>query len=232
MMFVPFYDHNQLKFIPFQATTWILIAINVAVFIWQQTLAPEALNLFAVHAGVIPASLVGDSAMLPAELQQMRPELTLVTYMFLHGDIWHLLGNMAFLWVFGDNVEDAMGSLRFFVFYLLSGIAAAFAHTFANLGSDVPLIGASGATAGIIAAYLMLYPRVRVWVLAFARIPLRLAAWFVIGSWIVLQFVFIAMGTIDGTALWAHVGGFAAGAALIPIFKRRNQPLFGDGRPT
>jgi membrane associated rhomboid family serine protease len=162
----------------------------------------------------------------------MRPELTLVTYMFLHGDIWHLLGNMAFLWVFGDNVEDAMGSLRFFVFYLLSGIAAAFAHTFANLGSDVPLIGASGATAGIIAAYLMLYPRVRVWVLAFARIPLRLAAWFVIGSWIVLQFVFIAMGTIDGTALWAHVGGFAAGAALIPIFKRRNQPLFGDGRPT
>ena len=231
MVFVPLYDDNHLKFIPFQATTWILIAINFAVFIWQQTFTPEALDLFAVHAGVIPASLFGGGGTLPMELQQTQPELTLITYMFLHGDIWHLLGNMAFLWVFGDNVEDAMGSIRFLFFYLICGVVAALAHTYANLSSGAPLIGASGATAGVISAYVMLYPRVRVWVLAFARIPLRLAAWLVIGSWIVLQIVFIATAALPETALWAHVGGFVAGLVLIPIFKRREQPLFGAGRP-
>jgi membrane associated rhomboid family serine protease len=228
MVFVPLYDDNHLKFIPFQRTTWALIAINVAVFIWQQTIGDAAVTAIDFGAGVIPASLYGD-AKLPAEL--MRPEFTLVTYMFLHGDIWHLLGNMMFLWVFGDNVEDAMGSIRFLFFYLLCGIAAALAHTAANLGSEAPLIGASGATAGVIAAYLMLYPRVKVWILAFARVPLRLAAWFVILSWIVLQVVFLFTDIGGSTALWAHIGGFAAGAALIPILKRAGQPLFGAGRP-
>lgn len=231
MVFVPLYDDNHLKFIPFQATTWTLIAVNVAVFVWQQVMGQDALSAFDLGAGVIPASLIG-TAKLPPELVLTRPEFTLITYMFLHGDIWHLLGNMAFLWVFGDNVEDAMGSIRFLIFYLLCGIAAALAHIWANLDSQAPLIGASGATAGVIAAYLMLYPRVKVWVLAFARIPLRLAAWFVILSWIVLQVVFIIAGIGGGTALWAHVGGFAAGAILIPFFKRPGQPLFASGRPT
>jgi membrane associated rhomboid family serine protease len=230
MVFVPLYDDNQLKFIPFQATTWSLIAVNVAVFIWQQTIGTEAQTALDFGAGVIPASLIGD-AKLPAELVLTRPEFTLLTYMFLHGDIWHLLGNMMFLWVFGDNVEDAMGSLRFLFFYLICGVAAALVHSVANLGSAAPLIGASGATAGVIAAYLMLYPRVRVWILAFARIPLRLAAWFVILSWIAVQIVFLVIGSDGSTALWAHVGGFAAGLALIPIFKRRGQPLFAAGRP-
>jgi membrane associated rhomboid family serine protease len=230
MVFVPLYDDNHLKFIPFQATTWALIALNVAVFIWQQTLGQDALSAFDLGAGVIPTSLTGD-AKLPPELALTAPAFTLITYMFVHGSIWHLLGNMAFLWVFGDNVEDAMGSIRFLFFYLLCGVAAALAHTIANLGSQAPLIGASGATAGVIAAYLMLYPRVRVWVLAFARIPLRLAAWFVILSWIVLQIVFLIAGIDSGAALWAHVGGFAAGLVLIPIFKRSGQPLFAAGRP-
>jgi membrane associated rhomboid family serine protease len=230
MVFVPLYDGNHLKFIPFQATTWALIAINVAVFIWQQTLGQDAVSAFDLGAGVIPASLFGD-VKLPPELVLTSPAFTLVTYMFVHGNIWHLLGNMAFLWVFGDNVEDAMGSIRFLFFYLLCGVAAALAHTYANLGSQAPLIGASGATAGVIAAYLMLYPRVRVWVLAFARIPLRLAAWFVILSWIVLQVVFLATDVAASTALWAHIGGFAAGLILIPIFKRPGQPLFASGRP-
>jgi len=230
MVFVPLYDDNHLKFIPFQYATWTLIAINVAVFIWQQAMGQEALVAFDVSAGVIPAGVLG-GAKLPPELALIPPALTLVTYMFLHGDFWHLLGNMLFLWVFGDNVEDSMGSIRFVIFYLLCGVAAGLTHAIANLGSDAPLIGASGATAGVIAAYVMLYPRVRVWVLAFMRIPLRLAAWFVILSWIVLQIIFVAMGANDGTAWWAHLGGFGAGLVLIPIFKRAEQPLFGAGRP-
>jgi membrane associated rhomboid family serine protease len=230
MVFIPLYDHNQLKFIPFQAMTWALIAINVAVYIWQQTIGEDAVMAFAFSAGVVPASVFGD-AKLPEAFFAARPELTLITYMFLHGDFWHLLGNMLFLWVFGDNVEDAMGSIRFLIFYLLCGVVAALAHIAVNLGSEAPLIGASGATAGIIAAYLMLYPRVRVWILAFARIPLRLAAWFVIASWIALQVLFLFLETDGTTALWAHIGGFAAGIALVPIFKRRDQPLFAAGRP-
>ena len=230
MVFVPLYDNNHLKFIPFQVTTWSLIAVNVAVFIWQQTIGQEAVGALEFGAGVIPASLTGD-AKLPAELALTRPEFTLLTYMFLHGDIWHLLGNMAFLWVFGDNVEDAMGSLKFLFFYLLCGVAAGLAHVVANLGSEAPLIGASGATAGIIAAYLMLYPRVRVWILAFARIPLRLAAWFVILSWIAVQILFLFLHADGSTVLWAHIGGFAAGLVLVPLFKRREQPLFAAGRP-
>ena len=128
MVFVPIYDDNHLKFIPFQATTWILIAINFAVFVWQETLSVDAFDAFAVQAGVVPASLFGGGAS-AAGLAQLPPGLSLITYMFLHGNIWHLLGNMAFLWVFGDNVEDAMGSIRFFVFYLLCGVAAALGGT-------------------------------------------------------------------------------------------------------
>jgi membrane associated rhomboid family serine protease len=230
MVFVPLYDDNHLKFIPFQAATWSLIAVNVAVFIWQQTIGTEAVNALDFGAGVIPASLFG-TAKLPPDLVLTRPEFTLLTYMFLHGNIWHLLGNMMFLWVFGDNVEDAMGSLRFIFFYLICGVVAGLAHALLNTGSEAPLIGASGATAGVIAAYLMLYPRVRVWILAFARIPLRLAAWFVILSWIAVQIIFLFAGGDGSTALWAHIGGFAAGIVLIPIFKRRDQPLFAAGRP-
>jgi len=231
MVFVPLHDDNKLQFIPFQAATWSLIAINVAVFVWQQTIGEEAVTALAFGAGVIPGTLFGETK-LPAELVITRPEVTLLTYMFLHGDIWHLLGNMAFLWVFGDNVEDAMGSLKFIAFYLLCGILAGLAHVAANLGSEAPLIGASGATAGIIGAYVMLYPRVKVWVLAFARIPLRLSAWFVILSWIFVQFLLLYLQNDGMIAIWAHIGGFAAGVALIPIFKRRAQPLFAGGRPT
>ncbi len=231
MVFVPLYDDNHLKFIPFQATTWTLIALNVAVFIWQQTMGQDTIIAIDSGAGLVPASLLG-TVKLPPELGLTWSGFTLITYMFLHGDIWHLLGNMAFLWVFGDNVEDAMGSFRFLLFYLLCGIAAALTHVLANADSQAPLIGASGATAGVIAAYLMLYPRVRVWVLAFARIPLRLAAWFVISSWIVFQVIFLFVDFDTGTALWAHIGGFAAGALLIPIFKRADQPLFAAGRPS
>lgn len=226
MVFLPLHDSNPLKFIWFQFTTVTLILINVIVFVWQDSLGEQGLIQVAMTAGVTPVALLG-TATLPPELAMLPPEATLVTYMFLHGDWWHLIGNMLFLWVFGDNVEDAMGSIKFLFFYILTGVAAGLAHAYANTGSEAPLIGASGATAGVIGAYIMLYPKVKVWSLAFMRIPLRLPAYWVIGAWVVTQVIFIAVGIEDGTAWWAHIGGFIAGVLLVVIFKRSNQPLFG-----
>jgi membrane associated rhomboid family serine protease len=157
----------------------------------------------------------------------LPPEVTLLTYMFLHGDWWHLAGNMLFLWVFGDNVEDAMGFFRFILFYLLCGVIAGLAHALANPDSEGPLIGASGAIGGVVAAYVMLYPRVRMWTLAFARIPLKIPAYLMIGAW--FGFQIFSVLALDGgdTAWWAHIGGFVAGLGLVILFKRSDQQLFG-----
>ena len=156
----------------------------------------------------------------------MPERLTLVSYMFLHGDVFHLLGNMLFLWVFGDNVEDAMGHVRFVVFYLACGIFAGLTHAWMMPDSDMPLIGASGAVAGVIAAYIMLHPRVRVWVLAFRFIPLRISAALALGAWILTQLVMVALPQIGPVAWWAHIGGLVAGAALILVMRRPGVPLF------
>lgn len=228
MVFLPLKDDNKLRYISFQFATVILIVINVLVFVWQNSQGDEGIVKFAMSAGVIPTALLGN-AKLPAELAMLPPEATLVTYMFLHGDWWHLIGNMLFLWVFGDNVEDAMGPLRFILFYLICGVVAGLAHAYANIGSEAPLIGASGATAGVVGAYIMLFPRVKMWSLAFMRIPLKLPAYWVILAWLAVQVYFIFANSGDGTAWWAHIGGFAAGVVLVVIFKRADQRLFGDG---
>jgi membrane associated rhomboid family serine protease len=225
MVFLPLKDDNPLRYIRFQYATVTLILVNVIVFFWQVSLAEGALNDVMMTAGVVPNTVFG-AAKLPAWLGELPSEVTLITYMFLHGDWLHLLGNMVFLWVFGDNIEDAMGSLRFVLFFLLCGIAAGLAHVFMHAGSDAPLIGASGAIAGLIGAYVMLYPRVWMWTLAFMRIPLKLPAFVVIGAWIATQVFFVYAGIDDGTAWWAHLGGLAAGALLVVVFKRPEQPLF------
>ena len=155
--------------------------------------------------------------------------VTLFTHMFFHADIFHLLGNMLFLWVFGDNVEDAMGHAKFLFFYLACGVFAGLFHAWMLPGSEVPLIGASGAVAGVIAAYLMLHPRVGVWVLAFKFIPLRISAGLLLGIWIVLQVVMIAISDAGPTAWWAHIGGLLAGAALILVLRRPGVRLFDRG---
>jgi membrane associated rhomboid family serine protease len=147
----------------------------------------------------------------------------------VHGDIFHLLSNMLFLWVFGDNVEDAMGHARFLAFYLLSGVAGGLAHAAIQSSSASPLIGASGAVAGVIAAYLMLHPRVRVWVLAFRFIPLRIAAAWVLGVWVVTQIMMAFVAPVDQIAWWAHVGGMVAGAILVLFLRRPGVLLFDRG---
>lgn len=225
-MFVPLHDENSLRSIPFQYVTVSLILINVVVF-FMSTVGG---NLTAVASfAVIPRELF-DTSLLPIPVDEqlsVKPtQLTLLTYMFFHGDFLHLAGNMLFLWVFGDNVEDAMGHLKFLVFYLLCGAFAGYVHAWIEPSSAIPLIGASGAVAGVIAAYLMLHPKVRVWVLAFKAIPLRITALFALGAWVLMQVVMVALPQVGPVAWWAHIGGLIAGAVLIIVMRRPGVPLF------
>lgn len=225
-MFVPIHDENSLKSIPFQYITVSLIVVNVVIFL----LSAVGGDMAAVASfGIIPKELF-DTSLLPVPIEEqvsVRPtQLTLLTYMFFHGDILHLAGNMLFLWVFGDNVEDAMGHFKFLAFYLMCGVFAGYVHAWIEPGSSIPLIGASGAVAGVIAAYLMLHPRVRVWVLAFKAIPLRISALIALGAWVVMQFVMVLLPQMGPVAWWAHVGGLIAGAVLIVVMRRPGVPLF------
>jgi membrane associated rhomboid family serine protease len=230
-VFIPLHDDNTRHHIKAPVVTWMLIAANALIHLVVMSgyVLPEGAQMAAAFAfGVVPAVLT-DQANLPAELQLIPEPLTTVTYMFLHGNWMHLIGNMVFLWVFGDNVEDAMGHFRYIVFYLFCGIGAAL--FFALLGpsaSEQPLVGASGAVAGIIAAYLMLFPRVRVWVLVMMRIPLRLTAAWCLGGWIAWQIgQYLVVGNADEVAWLAHIGGLLAGAVGVLVLKRRDTPLFG-----
>ena len=230
-MFVPLSDENALKSISFQYVTVTLIAINVILFLVTQFVPDvRAMTGFAI----IPAELVkvgwaGGPAYGPLDLVPVPERYTLITYMCLHGGWMHLISNMLFLWVFGDNVEDAMGHFRFLVFYLACGIFAGIAHTLAVPDSPRPLIGASGAVAGVIAAYLMLHPRVNVWVLVFRYIPLRLSATIVLGVWIITQFVMVVLPEQGPVAWWAHIGGLVAGAVLVTFMRRPGVRLFDRG---
>ncbi len=225
-MFIPLRDDNTLKSIPFQYVTVSLIALNVLVFVFEVSgLDQSAVATF----GFTPKLLLGGGPVtgpLPTDGTSIAEGATLLTYMFFHADIFHLLGNMIFLWVFGDNVEDAMGHVKFLFFYLACGVFAALFHAWMLPDSGLPLIGASGAVAGVIAAYLMLHPHVGVWVLAFKVIPLHISAGLVLGLWIIMQVVMIAVAEVGPTAWWAHIGGLIAGAVLIVFLRRPGVPLF------
>jgi membrane associated rhomboid family serine protease len=225
-MFVPLYDDNPLRHVRAQYVTYSLIALNVFVFAaFQSGLLGADIENTALRYGVIPAVLMDVEELAP-EFAVIPEQLTLATYMFLHASWLHLIGNMLFLWVFGDNVEDATGHFRFLVFYLACGVVAALAHSLVLPESELPLVGASGAVAGVIAAYLMLHPRVRVWVLLLWRIPARLSAMWVIGVWIAIQLVNALTVQGDEVAWWAHVGGLAAGVTLILFLRRPGVALF------
>ena len=233
-MFVPLHDDNVLKSIRFQYVTVALIVINILVYLLEATRLDEgAIASFAVvPRELLPAGMLDPliSADLVAGDAIRVPEmLTPLTYMFFHGDVLHLAGNMLFLWVFGDNVEDAMGHVRYLVFYLACGIFAALFHSWIAPNSDSPLIGASGAVAGVIAAYIMLHPRVRVWVLAFKAIPLRISAALALGIWIAMQVVMAVLPQAGPVAWWAHIGGLIAGACLILVLRRPGVALFDRG---
>jgi membrane associated rhomboid family serine protease len=224
-MFIPFYDSNPHRYIKYCFVTWALIAVNTVVFLTTYT-DPDALQSSALSFGLIPA-VFNDSVDLPADFLAVPDFLTLLTYAFLHGDIWHLFGNMIFLWVFADNVEDALGHWRFLLFYCLCAIAAGYVHVLASPDSEAPVIGASGAVAGVVAGYLILYPYSKVWILALGRIPLRLRSYWVLGFWVAYQIYQIVVAEPGDIAWWTHVGGFVAGAVLVPLLRRRSVVLFG-----
>jgi len=210
----------------FPLVTIALVVINVLVYVYQLTLSSEALETFLFRFGAIPVRLTHPFARdLP--LPQTLPfGLTIFSSMFLHGGLFHLLGNMLYLWIFGNNVEDYLGHFKYIIFYLISGFFAAFIHTLSDLSSPVPMIGASGAIAGILGAYLVLFPRANVSTLfifiIFFKI-IKLPAVLILGLWFLVQL--LNAGTVGGSVAWyAHVGGFITGAVLIRTFKsfRRN----------
>ncbi|MBW3096510.1 rhomboid family intramembrane serine protease [Pseudohoeflea coraliihabitans] len=226
-MFVPLHDRNSLKHIRLQYVTWLLIAVNVIVYLLTTLAGPDSgfAQAAMLSYGFIP-SVVNDLAELPPEFVVIPETLSYVTYAFLHADILHLGSNMLFLWVFGDNVEDALGHIRFLAFYLICAAAGAAAHNLLLPASIAPLIGASGAVAGVISAYLILHPRVRVWILVLGRIPLPLPAYIPLLFWIGMQ-VYMVIADPDGEVSWAtHLGGILAGAVLVVVLRRRSVPLF------
>ena len=248
-MFVPLSDDNPLRSIPMQYVTIALILLNAIIFLLELTPTGGAL---AASFAIVPRELfsvgvVGGAARGIHDAVAVPEGLTLLTYMFLHGDPMHLIGNMLFLWVFGDNVEDALGHVRFLAFYLLCGIAGGLLHALTaeygvaallfklplvgDAAGRIPLIGASAAVAGVIAAYLMLHPHVRVWIVAFRFIPLRVSAMLALGAWILTQFAMLLMPDVGPVAWWAHIGGIVAGAALVVVMRRPGVPLFDRPAP-
>jgi membrane associated rhomboid family serine protease len=221
LMFVPFHDNAPLRVIRFQYVTGAIIIANVAIFLLTGAFTSEAtISAIAYGFGIVPAEL---TYTVNAPFNPIPEPFTIVTYMFLHGSWLHIISNMLFLWVFADNVEDAFGHAGFLFFYLLCGIAGGAVHTLVQPGSVVPLIGASGAVSGVLASYLLLYPRARVWILLLMRLPLRIPAWAVLGGWFILQLISLFIPTEDEmqVAWWAHIGGFLAGLLLTFVFRSR-----------
>ena len=219
-MFIPLHDGVAMRHLAQPLVTFGIIGLCIALWLASQGgLLPPVEPLLAAGFGIIPKVVLGD-AFLPGDIAQAPAWITPVTSLFLHGNWAHLAGNMLFLWVFGDNVEDSMGHLRFIVFFVACGVMAAFAHALVNLDSIQPLIGASGAISGVIAAYLLLHPHVRIWGLVLKVLPIAVPAWVAIGAWIAVQVFQGFWGTESGVAWFAHLGGLLAGLALTPFFLR------------
>ncbi len=225
-MFIPLHDQNPIRHVKFPFVTYGLIAVTILVFIYQVSLPPFRFDEVAVIFGMIPV-VVRDVVDSPAPW--LPDQITLVTYAFLHADWLHLLSNMLFLWVFGDNIEDALGHVKFLVFYLACAALAALAHMAFNIDAYGPLIGASGAVAGVMGAYFVLYPHARVYVLfkLVVPIPLPLPAVWMLGAWLAFQLFYAATAGGEPVAWWAHIGGMISGALLAVPFKRREVELFG-----
>ncbi|MGH8670509.1 MAG: rhomboid family intramembrane serine protease [Burkholderiales bacterium] len=229
---IPLHDDNPTSINP--VITVLTIAVCVAVFLWQISSGTDGFERSVYSLGVVPAVLLGDVS-LPSDLAVVPATTTLLTSMFLHGGWMHLIGNMLYLWIFGNNVEDAMGHGRFIAFYAICGVAAGLGQAVIDPVSQIPLIGASGAISGVLGAYLLLYPHARVLVaipLGIVMHTTRLAAGWVLVFWFVLQLInsTLTQSSNGGVAWFAHIGGFVAGMALIPFFKRSNVRLFNPPR--
>ncbi len=216
----PIRDDNPTR--RFSLVTILLILANALVFLWELSLGGgEALDSFYFHFGFVPGVLTGTSAPPSGTLSPYF--LTVLTSMFVHGGWAHLLGNMLYLWIFGNNVEDTFGHGKFLVFYLLGGVVAALVQLLSQPSSNVPTIGASGAIAAIMGAYFYLYPRAHIQTLVFFIFitTIRVPAWIFLGLWFVMQLFDLTTGNAEGVAVWAHIGGFLFGLLAAWLFSRR-----------
>jgi membrane associated rhomboid family serine protease len=225
---IPISDDNPTRLTPI--VNWTIIALCVAAYLWERSLGPD-FDLAILKLGFVPSVLFqpGSATTVPA----VPPAATILTSMFLHGSILHLVGNMLYLWIFGNNAEDAMGHIRYALFYLICGAAAALSLAYVDPASQIPMVGASGAISGVLACYVLLYPRARVTVvvpLGIIFYPMKISAMWVVGFWFVLQLLSAALSNPNqpGVAWWAHVGGFIVGALLTPLFKSAHIPFFGE----
>lgn len=221
---LPLKDLNPTRSRPY--VTWVLIALNTVVFLFQLGLdSMGELNAFLYTYGLVPAEFNANP--LSGEM------MTILTSMFLHGGILHLLGNMLYLWIFGDNVEDSMGRVKYFSFYLVGGVVASATHILTNPNSELPTVGASGAIAAVLGAYLVLYPHSRVLTIIPLGYFMRMtwiSATIVLGLWFVLQLFsgLFSLGGPDvgGVAFWAHAGGFVAGVVMAKLFASSRKPEY------
>ncbi len=234
-MVLPLHDDNPTTTRPY-VTVGIIITCALVYVVQHLLLPPAGAEQVAWSLGVIPRVLSGIEPM-PPEIALLPAPATIFTSMFLHGGFWHLAGNMWFLWIFGNNIEDAMGHVRFIGFYVLCGVAAVFAQVLPNPGSIVPMVGASGAISGVLGAYILLYPRVRVLLglpVGFLIVTLgRYPAVWVLAAWFLMQLGMavassgdVAVQSEGRIAFGAHIGGFVAGLLLVTLFKRRGVPLW------
>lgn len=218
-MLIPLKDNNPSRSYPVVNIT--LLFANVVVFLYQLALPPYDQKLFMLSNATIPARI---PAFLDGHMGFEAAFLPLITSMFLHSGFLHLAGNMLFLWIFGDNVEDIFGHLPYLFFYLTCGLGAGLLHVLFNLGSTIPALGASGAISGVMGAYMVLFPRERILTLVFIFV-VPIPAVFILGYWFLLQFLagIDALGTSakGGVAVWAHVGGFLLGVLLTQLVRRR-----------
>ena len=230
---IPISDENPARLTP--VITWLILAGCVLAYVWELSLggqADAALNVL----GFVPANFwAGGSVPLPGG-GHVPVYATLFFYMFLHGGFLHIAGNMLYLWIFADNVEDAMGHGKFTLFYFLCGVIAVLAMAVIDPRSQIPTVGASGAISGILGCYMLLYPRARIRViipLGIIFIPFRLRAVWVVGFWFITQLLMAALTPENqpGVAWWAHIVGFAVGVILTPVLKSPYVPYFGPVQP-
>lgn len=218
---IPIHDDNPARRTP--VVTWAVMAACAAVFLWQVGLDEPAARAAVYRFGLVPAVFVGE-ARLPPGLDLLPPALTPLTSMFLHGGFMHLAGNLLYLWIFGNNVEDLLGHARYALFYAATGLAAALAQVLHAPASTIPMIGASGAISGVLGAYLLFFPQARVTVLLPLGIVIYTARWpavVVLGGWFVVQLVssLLSDPAAPGVAWLAHLGGFVAGLVLGPALR-------------
>ena len=225
----PISDENPTRLTPL--VTWALVAACIVVFFWELTFDERDSQALIFSLGFVPKNFFGPpAAHIPSGIPGWA---TIFTSMFLHGGFLHVGGNMLYLWIFGNNVEDAMGHARFLLFYLICGVAAALSEGLISPDSTIPMLGASGAISGVLAAYVLIFPRTRITViipLGILLYPTKISAFYVVGFWFLLQVLnaFLTAPGAPGTAWMAHVGGFAAGLALTPMLS--HFPLFGRYR--